>query len=102
MSDIEKLKTNEKITGKINKIMALAESYPDLKASKNFIELSKELSEVEDEIANSRKYYNGTVRIYNNKVEMFPNLIFAKIIGYKSKTMFEAKEEEKENIKVEL
>ena len=62
----------------------------------------KELSKVEDDIANSRKYYNGVVRIYNNKVEMFPSNIFAGLFGYKSKAMFDASANERENVKVEL
>lgn len=102
MSDDEKITTNNKINSDISKIMALAENYPDLKANDNFIDLSKQLSKVEDEIANSRKYFNGTVRDFNNKVEMFPSNIIAKILGYKTKNMFEANEEEKKNVKVEL
>ncbi len=102
MSDNEKIKTNEQLSMEIHKIMALAESYPDLKAGQNFKDLSDQLTEIEDEIANSRKYYNGTVRIYNNKVEMFPSNIIAKLFGYQSKHMFEANKEERKNVKVEL
>lgn len=102
MSNEEKIKTNEQLSNSINSIMALAESYPDLKASDNFVNLSKELTKVEDDIANSRKYYNGVVRIYNNKVEMFPSNIFAKLFGYKSKAMFEANASERNNVKIEL
>lgn len=102
MSDEEKIKTNEQLSSGINKIMALAEAYPDLKANENFKDLSKQLTKVEDDIANSRKYYNGVVRIYNNKVEMFPSNIFAGLFGYKSKAMFEASAKERENVKVEL
>src|SRR5574344_743567 len=65
----DKLDINEQITQIMNQVIALAENYPDLKASTNFIDLSKQLVQIEDDIANSRKYYNGTVRIYNNKVE---------------------------------
>ena len=82
--------------------MMLAEAYPDLKASKNFIKLHDELKDVEDEIASSRKYYNGCVRNYNNKVEMFPSNIVALIFRFKTKSMFEATDDEKENIKIEL
>lgn len=102
MSDEEKIKTNEQLSSGINKIMALAEAYPDLKANENFKDLSKQLTKVEDDITNSRKYYNGVVRIYNNKVEMFPSNIFAGLFGYKSKAMFEASVNERENVKVEL
>ena len=102
MSDDEKIKTNEQLSSGISKIMALAEAYPDLKANENFKDLSNQLTKVEDDIANSRKYYNGVVRIYNNKVEMFPSNIFAGLLGYKSKAMFEASANERENVKVEL
>ena len=102
ISDDDKIKDNEKISKSINRIMLLAESYPELKASDNFKNLSNELSKVEEDIANSRKYYNGTVRLYNNKVEMFPSNIIAKIFKYESKKMFEASLDEKENVKVEL
>ena len=102
MSEEEKIRTNEQLSSGISKIMVLAEAYPDLKANENFKDLSNQLTKVEDEIANSRKYYNGVVRIYNNKVEMFPSNIFAGLFGYKSKTMFEANVNERENVKVEL
>ncbi len=102
MSDDEKIKTNEQLSNGINKIMLLAEAYPDLKANENFKDLSNQLIKVEDEIANSRKYYNGVIRIYNNKVEMFPSNIFARLFGYKSKSMFEASANERENVKVKL
>lgn len=102
MSDDEKIKKNQELSSGISKIMALAEAYPDLKASENFNELSNQLSKIEDDIANSRKYYNGVVRMYNNKVEMFPSNIFAGLFGYKSKSMFEASENERENVKIQL
>lgn len=82
--------------------MILVESYPDLKANENFKNLSNQLVKIEDDIANARKYYNGTVRIYNNKVEMFPNNIFAKLFGYKSKLMFMATVNERKNIEINL
>ena len=102
MSNEEKIRANTKITGGISRIMALAESYPNLKANENFANLAKELTKTEDEIAQSRKYYNATVRLFNNKVEMFPSNIIAKIFGYKTKSMFEASEKEKDSVKVEL
>lgn len=102
MSKQDKLKTNNEVVSGITKLMALSEKYPDLKASDNFLNLSKNLTKIEDEIANSRKYYNGCIRLYNNKVEMFPSNIVAKVFGYKLKNMFEISTIEKENIKVEL
>lgn len=100
MSSDEKIKANQQLSKGITKIMALAELYPDLKANENFKDLSTQLTKIEDEIANSRKYYNGTVREFNDKVQMFPSNIVAKIFGYKAKIMFEATEEERKNVKV--
>ena len=102
MSDEEKISANTRITGGISRIMALAESYPNLKANENFANLAKELTKTEDEIAQSRKYYNACVRVFNNKVGMFPSNIFAKLFGYNDKSMFEASKDERENVKVEL
>ena len=64
--------------------------------------MSKDLTKIEDDIANSRKYYNGTVRILNNQIQMFPSNIVAKIFVFRQANMFEAKTEEKNNVKVEL
>ena len=102
MTTNNKINMNEKLTQEISKIMAISENYPELKASSNFSQLSKELTKIEDDIANSRKYYNGTVRILNNQIQMFPSNIIAKIFGFKQANMFEAKSEEKNNVNVEL
>ena len=102
MSDDDKIQQNEKLTRGVSKIMALAESYPDLKANENFKDLSNQLLKIEDDIANARKYYNGSVRIFNNKVEMFPSNMVAGVFGYKTKKMFEVDMSEKENVNVKL
>ncbi len=102
MSPEDKIKTNQELSKGIVKIMALAEDYPDLKANQNFMDLSGQLTKVEEDIANSRKYYNGVVLQYNNKVEMFPSNIFAGLFGYKTKAMFETSANERENVKVEF
>ena len=102
MTNDEKIINNEELSSDVSKIMALKEAYPELKANESFMDLSNKLTKIEDDIANARKYYNGTVRIYNNKVQMFPNNIFAKIFGYKTKRMFEASLEDKQNIRINL
>lgn len=102
MSMNKKIAINEQITQGMSKIMIISENYPELKASENFLQLSRELTKIEDEIANSRKYYNGAVRILNNKIQMFPSNIVANIFGFKQATMFEINTEEKNNIKVEM
>lgn len=102
MSIDKKINVNEQLTQGISKIMAISENYPELKASENFMQLSNELTKIEDEIANSRKYYNGTVRILNNKIEMFPSNMVANIFGFKQVNMFETSTEEKNNVKVDM
>lgn len=99
LSDEEKIRANEQMSGGLIRLMALAEAYPDLKANDNFLSLQKDLSSIEDEIAQSRKYYNAVVRNFNNKVEMIPSNIVAKMLCYKPKTMFEANASERENVK---
>lgn len=102
MNADDKIAVNNKMSQEISKLMAIVESYPDLKASENFKDLSNQLTKVEEDIANARKYYNGTVRNFNDKVEMFPSNIIAKILGYKTKNMFEVSENERENINIKL
>lgn len=102
MSTNDKIDANNKLTQGLTKLMALAESYPDLKASDNYKDLSTQLTKVEEDIANARKYYNGTVRNINDKIEMFPSNIIASILGFKSFKMFEANDTERENVKIEL
>ena len=102
MSMNNKIEVNEQLTKSISKIMAISEHYPELKASENFLQLSQDLIQIEDEIANSRKYYNGAVRILNTKIQMFPSSIIASIFNFKQASMFEANAEERNSVKVEL
>lgn len=102
MTPEEKISANQELSRGITKIMALAENYPDLKANDNFKDLSNQLTKVEEDIANSRKYYNAVVRNYNDKIEMFPSNLVAKIFGFKLEKMFEIIEEERENVKVQF
>lgn len=102
MSNDKKIEVNEQLTNGISKIIALCESYPDLKANENFRDLSAQLTAIESDIANSRKYYNGAVRMFNNKVQMFPNNIFAKLFGFSVITMFEINSTERDNVNVEF
>lgn len=102
MSANKKISINEQITAGISKIIAISENYPELKSNENFMQLSNELVNVENDIENSRKYYNGTVRNYNNKIQMFPSNIIASTFGFKEEKMFETNSEEKNNVKVDL
>ena len=91
------------LAGALRNLFALAESYPDLKANTSFLELQGQLSRIEDEIANSRKYYNAIVKTYNIKREAFPSAIVGGMFGFTRKPMFEvAGAEERENVKVQF
>jgi LemA protein len=73
----------------LKSIFAVAEAYPDLKASDNFKELQAELTDTEDKIQASRRFYNGSVRDLNIKVKVFPTNIFASMLGFKAREFFE-------------
>src|SRR5262245_39597225 len=77
------------LTGAIGKLVALAENYPALKASENFLKLQNELSELEDELQMARRYYNGTVRNQNVLVQSFPGNLVAGLFGFASRDYFE-------------
>jgi Uncharacterized conserved protein len=91
------------LTGTLRSLFAVAENYPELKANQNFLDLQDQLKQVELDIANARKYYNAVVKIFNNKVEMFPSNIIAKLFHFEKKPMFEVEnEEERQNVKVQF
>lgn len=84
----------------LKSVFAVAENYPDLKASQNFIELQRELTDTEDKIAQARRFYNGMVRDFNTALEVFPTNLFAKNLGFTAREFFEATEAEREVVKV--
>jgi LemA protein len=86
----------------LKSLFAVAEAYPDLKANQNFLELQRELTDTEDKIQASRRFYNGNVRDFNTKIQVFPNNIFAGMLGFTAREFFEAGEGEKEAVKVEF
>lgn len=96
--------TNEGVlSGALKTLFAVAESYPDLKANQNFIDLQNQLHKIEEDIANARKFYNAIVKMLNIKVESFPSNLIAKMFHFTRKPMFEVEsEEERQNVKVEF
>ncbi|MGI6211703.1 MAG: LemA family protein [Anaerovoracaceae bacterium] len=97
----EAAKADNMLTGALRSLFAVAEAYPDLKANQNFLDLQRQLNEVEQDIANSRKYYNGCVKEFNNKCMMFPSNIIAGMFHFTKQPMFEVEDEtERENVKV--
>ena len=95
--------SENKITNAIQGIFAVAEQYPDLKANTNFMDLQNQLKKVEEDIANSRKYYNALVREYNDVIMSVPINIVASLFHFEKKTMFEvANASERENVQVKF
>lgn len=98
----EEISSNNQLTGALTKLFALSESYPELKANQNFIELQGELTNSEDKIASARQFYNDTVLSLNNKVEMFPSNIVANLFKFKKEAFFEIDNTQRENVKVQF
>jgi LemA protein len=93
-------KTENMLSSTLKSIFALSEAYPDLKANTNFLELQRELSDTENKIQASRRFYNTNVRDFNTKLEVFPTNMIGNMLGFKNRVFFEAAEGEKENVKV--
>ncbi len=99
---LDKAKTSNEISETLKTIFAVAENYPKLKASENFLELQKELTLIEEQIADRREFFNNSVLLFNTRIQVIPDSIFAGIMGYKKKDYFKVKEEEKENVKINI
>ena len=96
----EKAKANNQLTETFKSIFAVAEAYPALRASENFMQLQEEVSDTENKIAYSRQFYNSNVLGYNTKLVIFPNVLIAGMLGFKPAEFFAATEEEKKAVKV--
>lgn len=96
------LKQGAELTHEFNKVMAIGENYPDLKASEQFLSLQKSLIKIESQLQAARRVYNGDVTLYNTTISSFPTIIIAKIFGFKEAELFEIEEYKKQNIDVEL
>lgn len=92
---------NSTLSQGIKGIFALAENYPDLKANQNFIALQQSMGTIEEDLQNSRRYYNATVRDYNTKCDTFPSVLIANMFQFTKKPFFELEStEETKNIKI--
>ncbi|MEA3273332.1 MAG: LemA family protein [Patescibacteria group bacterium] len=99
----DRAKAENGLQGALKSLFAVAESYPELKANENFLDLQKQLAETEDKIQNSRRYYNGNVRDFNTKIQIFPNNLVSPMFGFKKYDFFEiANAKERENVKVKF
>ena len=89
----EKGRLEGELSRSLANLFAVAENYPDLKANQNFLDLQKQLSEIEDQIQMARRYYNGTVRNFNIQIESFPSNIVANMFNFKQADFFEIEDE---------
>lgn len=96
----EKGEAENALSGTLKSLFALSENYPELKASVNFLELQRELTDTEDKVQASRRFYNGNVLDFNTKLEMFPTNMIAQMFGFKVSEFFVAEEGEKAAPKV--
>ena len=99
----EKAELDNQLSNTLKTIMAVSESYPDLKANQNFLDLQASLNNTEDKISYSRQFYNDTVTSYNTKIEQFPSNIIASMFHFTSETLFEVDNSEaRKNVKIDF
>jgi len=98
----DKAAAENQLTGALKSLFAVAENYPDLKASQEFTQLQSSLSEVEDTIQNSRRYYNAVVRDLNTKIQSFPTNLLAGMFGFQQRQFFEADAGDREPVAVKF
>lgn len=96
----QKAESDNILSNALKSLFAVSESYPDLKASQNFVKLQEELSDIESKIAYARQFYNSNVRDYNTTLANFPSGNIGRIFGFKEEEFFEAEEEERKSVKV--
>lgn len=98
----EKSKAEGELSGTLKSLFAISEAYPDLKANTNFMELQRELSDTENKIMASRRFYNGNVRDFNTGVQMFPGNIIASMFKFTALEFFELEQDSTEKKPVEI
>lgn len=96
------LKQGEIVNNELNKIIALAESYPELKASKNYLTLQKNLVRMESQLQAARRIYNSDVTRYNTAIQTIPSNIVASMFGFKEKELFQIESSQKNNVNVDM
>lgn len=96
----EEMKASGEVTQALNKLLALSEAYPELKANQNFLGLQQDVSDTEDKISYARQFYNDSVLTYNNKVQMFPSNIIAGMFNFTKASFFEVSDSDKEAPKI--
>lgn len=98
----DKAVAENQLTGALKSLFAVAENYPELKASDQFTALQSSLSQTEDGIQNARRYYNAVIRDFNTKIQSFPTNILAGMFGFSARQFFETTDSERENVQVKF
>ena len=98
----EKAQADNMMEKALKSIFAVAENYPDLKASENFLNLQEELTDTENKISYSRQFYNSNVLAFNSSIKTFPTVLIANQFGFKPVEFFETEEESKKEVKVKF
>lgn len=96
----EKAEANNQLAGTLKSLFAVAENYPNLKASENFLNLQEELSDTENKVAYSRQFYNSAVMDYNTKLQTFPTVLFANMLHFTPAEFFQVSDDDKKPVKV--
>lgn len=96
------IKVAENLNNSMNKLIAVAEAYPELKASEQFLNLQKNLTKIESQLQAARRIYNNEVTSYNIKITTIPSNIIASICGFKEENLFEIEEFKKENVNIKI
>jgi len=86
---------SDQLTGAMGRLFAVAENYPQLRATENFQELQTELTDTEDKIAAARRYYNSVVQTYNSAIQSFPALLYAGMLGFRAREFFAVQDSER-------
>ena len=94
--------TEAALAAGVNQLLALKEAYPDLKSNQNFLQLQRDLVEVENNLQYARRFYNGAVRDYNTSIEKFPGMLVAGPGGFRPDEFFSADEDDRNAVRVEL
>ncbi len=101
ISGDERVDVENQITREIGSILVQIEAYPNLKANQNFLQLQASLNEVEEQLSATRRFFNSAVTGYNNAIEMFPTNVIASQMNYRRRKVFEATEQDRQNVDVQ-
>lgn len=97
-----KVKAENQLSGALKTLFAVSENYPDLKANQNFLKLQERISALENEIADRREFFNESTTIFNIRIEQFPDVIIARMLGYMKRPLLEVPEEKKQDVDIKF